>query len=80
MPYLCVELHLGRFIGVLRRQLYIDLVESAFVWSVIGTLYETDPMSQVIVFESDCDCGLFALNVVDDTVLLKSSNSLRMRI
>lgn len=61
MPDFGIKFHLGGFIGVFGRKLNIDLVEAAFVGSVIGPFDVSFPVAEVASEEGNFDCGFFGL-------------------
>ena len=57
MPDLGFEAHLGRLVGVLRREGDVDLEEASLVDSVLGVLDVALPVAEVVVYYGDLDVG-----------------------
>ena len=65
MPDFSIKFHLGRLVGVLWRQLNVDLVETSFVGSVVRALNVSLPVSEVVVEELDLNRRFLGLRIGD---------------
>ena len=62
MPDFCLKLHLWRLVGILRRQLNIDLIHSSLVRRIVRPFDVTDPMSDVVAEQAHSHRRFFALD------------------